>query len=92
MRPVVVHALHRVSFDVPRGELVALKGRSGSGRTTLLNLVGGLDAETGLAVMELLRAVVRSEQVTALVATYDAALLDLADRVPELSDGEIVEH
>ncbi|MER5378967.1 ABC transporter ATP-binding protein [Streptomyces sp. NBC_00647] len=205
-----VHALRGVSFDVPRGELVALKGRSGSGKTTLLNLVGGLDepdegrvlvdgldlsaldengllglrrdrigfvfqsfglipiltaaenvgvplrlrraearereervelllslvgladhaaqrpgelsggqqqrvaiaralannpalliadeptgqldAETGHAVMELLRAVVRSEQVTALVATHDATLLDLADRVLELSDGEIVEH
>ncbi|MGW1148869.1 ABC transporter ATP-binding protein [Streptomyces sp. NPDC002454] len=52
---------------------------------------GQLDAETGQAVMELLRAVVRSEGVTALVATHDAALLDLADRVLELSDGEIVE-
>ena len=53
---------------------------------------GRLDAETGIAVMELLRAVVRSERVTALVATHDAALLDLADRVLELSDGEVVEH
>jgi putative ABC transport system ATP-binding protein len=53
---------------------------------------GQLDAETGHAVMELLRAVVRSEQVTALVATHDATLLDLADRVLELRDGEIVEH
>ena len=52
---------------------------------------GQLDAETGHAVMELLRAVVRSENVTALVATHDATLLDLADRVLELSDGEIVE-
>ncbi|MFD5280572.1 ABC transporter ATP-binding protein [Streptomyces rubrogriseus] len=205
-----VHALRGVSFDVPRGELVALKGRSGSGKTTLLNIVGGLDtpdagrvevdgrdlaeldedgllalrrdrvgfvfqsfglipiltaaenvgvpmrlrraaarereervelllslvgladhaaqrpgemsggqqqrvaiaralannpalliadeptgqldAETGHSVMELLRAVVRSEQVTALVATHDATLLDLADRVLELRDGEIVEE
>ena len=38
-----VHALRGVSFEVPRGELVALKGRSGSGKTTLLNIVGGLD-------------------------------------------------
>ncbi|MFH9418552.1 ABC transporter ATP-binding protein [Streptomyces rochei] len=53
---------------------------------------GQLDAETGHAVMELLRAVVRSERVTALVATHDAALLDLADRVLELRDGTIVEQ
>ncbi|MEU2739962.1 ABC transporter ATP-binding protein [Streptomyces sp. NPDC007095] len=39
----VVPALRGVSFDVPRGELVALTGCPGSGRTTLLNLVGGLD-------------------------------------------------
>ncbi|MDG9717593.1 ABC transporter ATP-binding protein [Streptomyces sp. DH24] len=205
-----VHALRGVSFEVRRGELVALKGRSGSGKTTLLNIVGGLDApdagsvevdgldlagldedgllalrrdrvgfvfqsfglvpiltaaenvgvplrlrradprerearvdlllslvgladhaaqrpgelsggqqqrvavaralannpalliadeptgqldaETGHAVMELLRAVVRSENVTAVVATHDATLLDLADRVLELRDGEILEH
>ncbi|MFF0436323.1 ABC transporter ATP-binding protein [Streptomyces sp. NPDC004327] len=53
---------------------------------------GQLDAETGLAVMQLLRAVVRSEGCTALVATHDSQLLGLADRVLELSDGEIIEH
>lgn len=52
---------------------------------------GQLDSDTGLAIMELLRAVVRSEGVTALVATHDPQLMDLADRVLELRDGRIVE-
>ncbi|MFF5726835.1 ABC transporter ATP-binding protein [[Kitasatospora] papulosa] len=53
---------------------------------------GQLDAETGLAVMQLLRAVVRSEGVTVLVATHDPQLLSFADRVLELGDGHLVEH
>ncbi|MFF0294102.1 ABC transporter ATP-binding protein [Kitasatospora sp. NPDC004615] len=52
---------------------------------------GQLDSDTGMAIMELLRAVVRSEGVTALVATHDPQLMDLADRVLELRDGKIVE-
>ncbi|WP_256104746.1 ABC transporter ATP-binding protein [Streptomyces sp. ODS05-4] len=52
---------------------------------------GQLDAETGRAMMDLMRAVVDSEGLTALVATHDAHLLDLADHVRELSDGRIAE-
>ena len=38
-----VHALAEASFEVARGQLVALVGRSGSGKTTMLNCIGGLD-------------------------------------------------
>ena len=38
-----VHAVRDVSFSIPRGSLVALVGRSGSGKTTMLNCIGGLD-------------------------------------------------
>ncbi len=41
--------------------------------------------------MTLLRSVVRAEGVTAIVATHDPALLDLADRVVELRDGKLFE-
>jgi putative ABC transport system ATP-binding protein len=50
---------------------------------------GQLDAETGKQIMRLLRAVVRSEGVTALVATHDPSLIELADDVLVLEDGMI---
>jgi putative ABC transport system ATP-binding protein len=50
---------------------------------------GQLDSETGRQIMRLLLTVVRSEGITALVATHDAGLLDLADEVLTLEDGTI---
>ncbi|HEX5041217.1 MAG TPA: ABC transporter ATP-binding protein [Candidatus Limnocylindria bacterium] len=52
---------------------------------------GQLDSTTGHAIMATLRQVVRAEGVTAIVATHDPALLDLADRILEIQDGRIRE-
>ena len=53
---------------------------------------GQLDSETGHLIMLLLRDVVRTEGVTAIVATHDPVMLDVADRIVELRDGELFEH
>ena len=50
---------------------------------------GQLDAETGLSVMALLRAVVEAEGLTAVVATHDPVMMSLADRVLTIADGRV---
>jgi putative ABC transport system ATP-binding protein len=43
MGEVEVHALRAVDFQVREGEMVAIMGASGSGKSTMLNILGTLD-------------------------------------------------
>jgi putative ABC transport system ATP-binding protein len=52
---------------------------------------GQLDFETGHRVMQLLRSVMAVEGSTIVVATHDPLMLDVADRVVELRDGELLQ-
>lgn len=73
MGEIEVEALRGVSFDIPRGELMAIMGPSGSGKSTLMNLLGCLDTPTdgqyildGLPVEELendMLAAVRNRKI-----------------------------
>lgn len=46
MGKVIIRAVDDVSFQVGNGELCILLGPSGAGKTTILNLLGGMDTAT----------------------------------------------
>lgn len=46
MGEIIINALNNTSFSVEEGELVVIVGPSGAGKTTTLNILGGMDNAT----------------------------------------------
>ncbi len=46
MGEVTINALENTNFNIDKGELVVIVGPSGAGKTTTLNILGGMDSAT----------------------------------------------
>jgi putative ABC transport system ATP-binding protein len=88
-----VRAVSDVRLLIPDGEWVAVQGRTGHGKSTLLNLLGGLDRPTSgqvlLAGRDLGRT--REAELTRLRATTIGFVFQTFNLVPTLSAAENVE-
>ena len=88
------HAAHRpAELSGGQQQRVAIARSLAAGPRLLIadEPTGQLDSETGRQIMRLLEVVVRSEGITALVATHDAELIGLADATLRLEDGRVAE-
>ncbi|MGF7146138.1 putative ABC transport system ATP-binding protein [Anaerotaenia torta] len=60
MGEVIIHAAREVSFTVKSGELCIILGPSGAGKTTVLNLLGGMETATSGKILS------ASEEITSM--------------------------
>lgn len=51
MGDVEIHALRNAGFTIEKGELAVILGPSGAGKTTVLNILGGMDSSNNGSVM-----------------------------------------
>ena len=51
MGEVTIKALNNANFEIEKGELVVIVGPSGAGKTTTLNILGGMDTVTSGRVL-----------------------------------------
>ena len=49
-KDVKIVAVDEISFSIDKGEFVVIVGRSGAGKTTVLNILGGMDQASGGSV------------------------------------------
>ncbi len=47
MGEVIINAVEQISFEIEKGEFAVIVGPSGAGKTTVLNLLGGMDSCNG---------------------------------------------
>jgi putative ABC transport system ATP-binding protein len=91
--PSTIPAVRDVDLLIPDGEWIAVRGRTGHGKSTLLNLLGGLDRPTSGQVKldgrDLGR--IRDAELTRLRATAIGFIFQTFNLVPTLSAAENVE-
>ena len=87
---IKIHALKEVSLDIYSGELIVVLGTSGSGKSTILNLIGGMDKPTkGEIMFNNINLSNASEKVLSMYRRDDVGFIfQFYNLIPDLTAGE----
>ena len=76
MGEIKIHALDGVSFSIDQGEFVIIAGASGAGKSTILNLLGGMDTVTeGKIIVDHQTISAYNEKELTLYRRYDVGFV-----------------
>ena len=93
MGEIDIHALDNVSFEIQQGEFVIIAGASGAGKSTILNLLGGMDTVSeGRIIVDGREISSYKEKDMTLYRRYDVGFVfQFYNLVPNLTALENVE-
>jgi peptide/nickel transport system ATP-binding protein len=92
LRPKLVHALEDASFEIRRGEVVALVGESGSGKSTTARLIARLMPPTAGAIVFKGKDVLRSEPRSASLSYRRQVQMIFQDPFGSLNPVKTIEY
>mgnify|MGYP000491391671 CR=1 FL=1 len=92
-KEVKIVAVDEISFEIAKGEFVVIVGPSGAGKTTVLNILGGMDQATSGEVLVDGRNIARynSRQLTGYRRNDIGFVFQFYNLVPNLTALENVE-
>ena len=93
MGEITIKALNNTNFKIEKGELVVIVGPSGAGKTTALNILGGMDSVTSGDVIVKYVDIDTDEEILSMAQTYVRNVY--GDNIPNLkiessSESEII--
>ena len=78
MGEVSIEALAGVSFSIDQGEFVVIAGASGAGKSTILNILGGMDsASSGTIIVDGKRVSDYNARQLTTYRRYDLSLIHI---------------
>lgn len=85
----IIHVLQGINLDIYENEFLVVLGESGCGKSTMLNIIGGMDFTTGQEILMVIENIIREKNTTVVMITHNVEIAKMANRVVKLKNGKV---